>query len=173
MKKMIIAVPVSRGRLARHFTKAKQIAFYHADFNASEFHLSETLDNPACGGNCADKKAMLNLIKSKGANMVLVDMIGERMLGKLLDTGAIIAQGDSSSELMDVLNQCQRQEFYLTSAAQGRRSLNHEKKGGCGGGCGCGGHSHKEEKTSLLTMDLASQNNKNLENIHFSGFRKV
>ena len=165
---MIIAVPLSRGRLARHFTKAKLLAFYDGEFN-----LLETLDNPACEGNCAAKKAMLNLIKSKGANMVLVDQIGERMLGKLLATGAIISRGDSSFELLDVLKQSQRSEFYLTNAAQGRRSLNHEKKGGCGGGCGCGGHDSEKSAPKLVSMESLSQAKSLKAGFHFSGFKKI
>lgn len=168
MKNIIIAVPLSRGRLARHFTKAKQIAFYNG-----ECELLEILDNPACGGNCAAKKAMLNLIKSKGSTMVLVDQIGERMLGKLLATGAIISQGDSTIELPDLLAQCQGAEFYITDATQGRPSLNHAKKGGCGGGCGCGGHSHDEDKSSLLVMNSVSAMGKTMEGIHFSDFKKM
>ncbi|BDM65586.1 hypothetical protein NFHSH190041_30380 [Shewanella sp. NFH-SH190041] len=142
---MIIAVPMSRNRLARHFTKAGQIAFYDGDHQ-----LLALLDNPAQAGGCAAKKAMLNLIKAKGTDLVLVDEIGERMLGKLLACGAAVSRCDSRAELTAVLADCQAEERLLTSASQGRPSLNHAKKGGCGGGCG--GHSHKAEiQTSLLS----------------------
>lgn len=162
---MIIAVPLSRGRLARHFTKAKTIAFYNEDFE-----LLETLENPAIAGGCAAKKAMLDLIKNKGSNCVLVDMIGERMLGKLLATGAIISKGNSSHKLEDVLTACLSPEYQLTHASQGRASINHEKKGGCGGGCSCGGHEDKDELHSLLSMNnMMTQPS---SPIHFSHFKK-
>ena len=159
---MIIALPLSRGKLAKHFTKAPHIAFYNA-----EHQLIETLDNPAIEGGCAAKKAMLNLIKSKGSTMVLVDQIGERMLGKLLATGAVISKGDSGLPIEQVLAASQENARFLTSADQGRPSLNHAKKGGCGGGCGCGGHSKKAEPESLL-MPMATASS-----LSFSSFKKI
>ncbi|MGI2260697.1 NifB/NifX family molybdenum-iron cluster-binding protein [Shewanella sp. GXUN23E] len=159
---MIIAVPLSRGRLARHFTKAPQIAFFNA-----EHQLMETLDNPAMAGGCAAKKAMLNLIKSRGCSMVLVDQIGERMLGKLLATGAVISRGDSARPLEQVLAASHDNARYLTQASQGRASLNHAKKGGCGGGCGCGGHSKAKAQPSLLTKADT------VASLSFRGFKKL
>lgn len=159
---MIIALPLSRGKLAKHFTKAPQIAFYNA-----EHQLIETRDNPAMEGGCAAKKAMLNLIKAKGSTLVLVDQIGERMLGKLLATGAVISKGDSALPLEQVLATSHDNAKFLTSASQGRPSLNHAKKGGCGGGCGCGGHKPKEETVSLL-MPVTSA-----PSLSFSGFKKL
>lgn len=42
---MIIAMPMSRGRLAAHFTKAQRIGFFN------EYHqLITSFDNPAIGG---------------------------------------------------------------------------------------------------------------------------
>ncbi|MCL1037429.1 dinitrogenase iron-molybdenum cofactor biosynthesis protein [Shewanella submarina] len=159
---MIIAVPVSRGKLAKHFTKAPQIVFFNA-----EHQLLETAENPAMAGGCAAKKAMLNLIKSRGSTMVLVDQIGERMLGKLLATGAVISKGDSGQPLDQVLATSQDNARFLTAADQGRPSLNHAKKGGCGGGCGCGGHKSKEEPVSLMTPVTA------VSSLSFSGFKKI
>ncbi|MCF1428449.1 MAG: dinitrogenase iron-molybdenum cofactor biosynthesis protein [Shewanella sp.] len=159
---MIIAVPLSRGKLAKHFTKSPQIAFYN-----QAHELLETLDNPAMKGGCAAKKAMLNLIKSRGSTMVLVDQIGERMLGKLLATGAVISRGDSALPLEQVLAVSHDNTRFLTDAAQGRASLNHAKKGGCGGGCGCGGHSKASAQSSLLAKtDTVSS-------LNFSGFKKL
>ncbi|BCV43760.1 NifB/NifX family molybdenum-iron cluster-binding protein [Shewanella algae] len=133
----MIVIPLSRGRLAGHFTKAKELAFYDNHHN-HRF----TLDNPAvAGGNCAAKKAMLQLIKDKGGRIVLVDQIGERMLGKLLDGGISVCRpGKENSDIAALLVAASDIQLRLTNAAAGRPSLKHQVKGGCGGGCGCHGH---------------------------------
>lgn len=138
----MIVIPLSRGRLAGHFTKAKELAFYDNKHN-HRF----TLDNPAAaGGNCAAKKAMLQLIKDKGGRIVLVDQIGERMLGKLLDGGISVCRpGKESSDIAALLVAASDIQLRLTSAAAGRPSLKHQAKGGCGGGCGCHGDEHGHE----------------------------
>ncbi|BFL82252.1 hypothetical protein LFREDSHE_07020 [Shewanella baltica] len=48
---MIIAMPISRERLASHFTKAVQIGFYN-----EQFQLIKLVDSPAIEGDCSAKK---------------------------------------------------------------------------------------------------------------------
>lgn len=158
---MIIAVPLSRNRLARHFTKAKEIAFFDQQLN-----LLERMENPAIEGNCAAKKAMLNLIKDKGSTLVMVDQIGERMLGKLLALNLQVSRADTGLELENLFADKSNFERYILSAEEGRPSNNHAKKGGCGGGCGCGGHSHEHDDARLLSKPTANAE------LSFSGFTK-
>lgn len=146
---MIIAMPMSRGRLASHFTKAQEIGFFN-----EQHQLIGNFTNPALTGEgCSAKKAMLELIINNKTNIIIVQHIGERMLGKLLDAGISVSKGDSSLCVAELLQTTRNLNLRLLDASQGRASLNHEKKGGCcgghaedgkSGGCGCGSHSHDD-----------------------------
>ena len=147
---MIIAMPMSRDRLASHFTKAQQIGFFN-----EQHQLIGSFTNPALQGEgCSAKKAMLELIINNKTNIIIVQHIGERMLGKLLDAGISVSKGDSSLSIEELLQTTRNLNLRLLDASQGRASINHEKKGGCcgghaedgkSGGCGCGAHSHSGE----------------------------
>ncbi|GGI78810.1 NifB/NifX family molybdenum-iron cluster-binding protein [Shewanella gelidii] len=127
---MIIAMPMSRGRLSAHFTKAQRVVFFD-----EEMQEIANFENPALGGSCSDKKAMLSLIVEQGAQTVIVHHIGQRMLGKLLDRGICVSKGSTSLTLEKQLLLCQQSHRHLVEQSQGRPSLKHEAKGGCGGGC--------------------------------------
>ncbi|MXR69181.1 dinitrogenase iron-molybdenum cofactor biosynthesis protein [Shewanella sp. JBTF-M18] len=179
---MIIAMPMSRGRLAAHFTKAQRIGFFN------EYHqLITSFDNPALGGGCRAKSELLSLIKAQKTDIVIVQHIGERMLGKLLAAGIGVSQGDNGESIEVLLSQTQLLERRLLDAFQGRASLNHAKKdgccasgggcgsaeGGCGsaeGGCGCGGHKPKSEVSSLLQKPESAQGE---ASVSYSGFRPL
>lgn len=147
---MIIAMPMSRDRLASHFTKAQQIGFFN-----EQHQLIGSFANPALQAEgCSAKKAMLELIINNKTNIIIVQHIGERMLGKLLDAGISVSKGDSSLCVEELLKTTTNLNLRLLDASQGRASLNHEKKGGCcggqsgdgkSGGCGCGSHSHSDD----------------------------
>lgn len=159
---MIIAMPMSRDRLASHFTKAQQIGFFN-----EQHQLIGSFDNPALQGEgCSAKKAMLELIINNKTNIIIVQHIGERMLGKLLDAGISVSKGDSSICVEELLKTTTNLNLRLLDASQGRASINHEKKGGCcgghggdgkSGGCGCGSHSHSGD---LDAHDAASAGRK-------------
>ncbi len=139
---MIIAIPLTRGQLANHFTKAKQIGFY--DETGRELAI---FDNPALGGSCKDKKSMRDLIVQQGTEVVIVQQIGERMLGKLLDLGLVVSRGESQQSIDCLVGLAGLNHHRLTQASQGRASLQHANKGGCCGdkgkdGGGCCGHNH-------------------------------
>ena len=150
---MIIAIPMSRDRLASHFTKAQQIGFFN-----EQHQLIGCFANPAQQGEgCSAKKAMLELIVNNKTNIIIVQHIGERMLGKLLDAGISVSKGDSSLSVEELLQTTRNLNLRLLDASQGRASINHEKKGGCcgghaedgkSGGCGCGSHSHTDDQGS-------------------------
>lgn len=128
---MIIALPISRGRLASHFTKAQQVHFYDENHQ-----LLLSIPNPALGGNCQDKKALLDAIRAQHTSIVVVQHIGERMLGKLLDAGISVSRGDNQLSIEALLAQSKEVNLRLTQASQGRASLKHLAKGGC---CGAKG----------------------------------
>ncbi|QYJ98150.1 dinitrogenase iron-molybdenum cofactor biosynthesis protein [Shewanella alkalitolerans] len=174
---MIIAMPMSRGRLAAHFTKAQRIGFFN------EYHqLITSFDNPAIGGGgCRAKSELLSLIKAQKTDIVIVQHIGERMLGKLLAAGISVSQGDNAESIEVLLSQTQLLEHRLLDASQGRASLNHAKKGGCcasggncgsaEGGCGCGGHKPMSEVSSLLQKPESAQGEQ--ASVSYSGFRPL
>ncbi len=175
---MIIAMPMSRGRLAAHFTKAQRIGFFN------EYHqLITSFDNPAIGGGgCQAKSELLGLIKAQKTDIVIVQHIGERMLGKLLAAGISVSQGDNAESIEVLLSQTQLLERRLLDASQGRASLNHAKKGGCcadgggccsgaSGGCGCGGHKPMSEVSSLLQKPESAQGEQ--ASVSYSGFRPL
>ncbi|MGS0693836.1 NifB/NifX family molybdenum-iron cluster-binding protein [Shewanella sp. 0m-4] len=170
---MIIAIPMSRDRLATHFTKAAEIAFY------DEQQLIARYGNPAVNGGCSAKKAMLNLIIEHKADIVIVQHIGERMLGKLLDAGISVSKADNSLDLAELICTAKDLNRRLVDASQGRASLNHEKKGGCcggaSGGCGCSttpsaGHSLDSR---LLKIPQKVSVNAQQGVVQYAGFRSI
>lgn len=192
---MIIAMPMSRDRLANHFTKAQQIGFFN-----EQHQLIASFANPALlTEGCSAKKAMLELIISNKTNIIIVQHIGERMLGKLLDAGISVSKGDSSLCVEDLLTSTRNLNLRLLDATQGRVSLNHEKKGGCCGGsskhgkaggcgcnsedgksgnkklsgCGCSSKAKSQNESSMSLMNLGLEANALQENISYASFRKI
>jgi len=178
---MIIAMPMSRDRLASHFTKAAEIGFFN-----DEFQQILRVDNPATAGGCSAKKAMLELIKLQGTDIVIVQHIGERMLGKLLAAGISVSKGSAQQPLEALLAQSRDLNLRLTHASQGRASLNHAAKGGCcqshgtsaagSSGCGCGAKSVLEKSApakhaGLMAPGLGKQ--APVAAVQYAGFRPV
>ncbi|MGR6500913.1 NifB/NifX family molybdenum-iron cluster-binding protein [Shewanella sp. Koi 1] len=164
---MIIALPISRGRLASHFTKAQQVSFYDENHQ-----LLLSIPNPALGGHCQDKKALLDAIRAQNTSIVVVQHIGERMLGKLLDAGISVGRGDNQLSIAALLAQSQDLNLRLTAASQGRASLKHLAKGGCcgaKGSCGCGGKAKTTQ--TLLSLTQAQPSLTLSKPIQYSGFR--
>lgn len=164
---MIIALPISRGRLASHFTKAQQVHFFDENHQ-----LLVSIPNPALGGNCQDKKALLDAIRAQHTSIVVVQHIGERMLGKLLDAGISVSRGDNQLSIATLLAQSKEVNLRLTQASQGRASLKHLAKGGCcgaKGSCGCGGKAKATQ--TLLSMTQAQPSLTLAKPIAYSGFR--
>ncbi len=169
---MIIALPMSRGRLASHFTKAQRIGFFN------QYHqLLTSFDNPALAGGCSAKKAMLDLIKAQQTDIVIVQHVGERMLGKLLTAGVCVSKGDSQDSIETLLTASLDLNHRLLDASEGRASLNHEKKGGCcsgaTGGCGCGTKksiSPNMHKSALVAPPQTKLETSDIGKLHYSGF---
>ncbi len=173
---MIIAMPMSRDRLASHFTKAPEIGFFNEDFQQIM-----RVENPAVAGGCSAKKAMLELIKQQGTDIVIVQHIGERMLGKLLAAGISVSKGSSQQAVAVLLSQSRDLSRRLTDASQGRASLNHAAKGGCchshahgaseQGGCGCSAKAAPASGARLLAPNLGTQ--AGVAPMQYAGFRPL
>ncbi|MGI2122755.1 NifB/NifX family molybdenum-iron cluster-binding protein [Shewanella baltica] len=168
---MIIAMPISRERLASHFTKAVQIGFYN-----EQFQLIKLVDSPAIEGDCSAKKALLELIIQQGTDIVIAQNIGERMLGKLLDAGISVSKGSVSQTVATLLAQTADLNLRLTDASQGRASLKHAAKGGCchstGDGCSCSGKAKAASGSTRLISTPAAQVTLD-KSVHYAGFRPL
>ncbi|WP_372932209.1 dinitrogenase iron-molybdenum cofactor biosynthesis protein, partial [Shewanella putrefaciens] len=120
-------------------------------------------------------KALLNLIIQQKTNIVIVQHIGERMLGKLLDSGISVSKGDTSQAIATLLAKSTDLNLRLTDASQGRASLKHAAKGGCchsKDGCGCGGKAHALTHSSrLIETPIAEVKPDKL--LNYSGFRPL
>nr|WP_321238608.1 NifB/NifX family molybdenum-iron cluster-binding protein [uncultured Tolumonas sp.] len=129
---MITAIPMNKDHVASHFTKADSFVFL--DDNGQ---ILGERNNPALDANCAGKSQLLALLKAENAQRIIVRNIGERMLGKLLESQFDVFQTqcgrqsatELSSEKANLLTQ-------LTSPSQGRQSRHFEEKQ-ASGGCGC------------------------------------
>ncbi len=151
---MIIAIPINDDRIANHFTKARQFAFFDPDG-----HCKATIANPALNANCQGKDALIDLLKQQGTTRVMVRQIGERILAKLLDNQFAVLQTQSSRQPITSILRNPHQCQSLTSPSQGRPSANfahkHTQQSEDGdqhphghphshknrsSGCGCGHH---------------------------------
>lgn len=169
---MIIAMPMSQSGLASHFSKAQRIGFYN------EYHqLINSFDNPALAGSCSDKSALLTLICQQKTDIVIVQNIGERMLGKLLNAGISVSKGERKTRIETLLSNSGDLSRRLIKASQGRASLNHAKKESCSSetcgatnGCGCSGHENlPKQRSRLIEHDTLSK--LSTDPISYSGFR--
>lgn len=137
---MIYAIPNDGERVANHFLKAPYIAIY-SDTDGMLQNLANIAAMPQSG--CKAKSQLIQSLHDYNVDAVLVRNIGERALEKLLSSGKQVFRLSMRSSLEDVLGVSKTQ---LTQASQGRPSINHQKKGGCGS---CG--SDRKAKPSLLT----------------------
>ncbi|MDV6252260.1 NifB/NifX family molybdenum-iron cluster-binding protein [Vibrio sp. EA2] len=137
---MIYAIPNDGERVANHFVKAPYIAIY-SDEEGMLHNLANIAAMPQSG--CKAKSQMIQSLDQYNVDAVLVRNIGERALAKLLRNGKQVFRLSARSSLEDVLGVSRTA---LTEPSQGRPSINHKQKGGCGS-CGCGG---KKSKPSLL-----------------------
>lgn len=130
---MIIAIPMTKGEIAVHFTKAETVAFFDKE-GASVAHF----ENPALQENCEGKAKMVELMKAQNANCVLVKNVGQRMLGRLLANGIEVRKTNSAPLTLKSLNQLPLENYeQLISPDQGSRSPLFETKRAQGKTC-CG-----------------------------------
>lgn len=137
---MTIAMVVNKNRLANHFVKAPEFAFFNADNT-----LIKVTDNPAKTSSCCSgKKATVALLQESNVKKIIVRNIGQRMLGRLLEADIQVFQSPFGGEADAILNRFESCNE-LTEAEQGKLPAKHAKTGqGCKGG-GCGGHAEGSE----------------------------
>lgn len=122
---MTIAFPVSQGRLASHFSKAEWIDFYGEDRALLAHCGNPALANDSCGG----KNELLALLMEHSIKQIVVRNIGQRMLGKIIESGACVLQAGSSdiALILALLNDNSSEIQQLTESGQGRPSHNYAK----------------------------------------------
>ncbi len=134
---MITAIPMKEDRVASHFTKADSFVFVNENGDV----LSRKA-NPALNANCSGKKDLLDMLQAENAQRVIVRNIGERILGKLLESQFAVYQTSCGRQSVKELVSEQADKLtHMTSPSQGRQSLNYEAKQ-ANGGCGCE-HTHQ------------------------------
>lgn len=143
---MITAIPVTKKRLAAHFTKAEQFNFYD-----DKMQLIDPCMNPAASDEtCAGKNALLSMLMEHKTVRVVVRNIGQRMLGKLLTFNVGILEA-STSDLDAVLQLLKTQSDLLvplTDESQGRPSLKHDQQGH-----ECEHHHHQGDQSCCHSAD--------------------
>ncbi|ACQ93270.1 conserved hypothetical protein [Tolumonas auensis DSM 9187] len=147
---MITAIPMKEDRVASHFTKADSFVFINENGD-----VISRKANPALNANCSGKSELLTLLQAENVQRVIVRNIGERILGKLLDSQFAVYQTSCGrQDAKELVSEQANKLTQLTNASQGRQSLNHEAKQ-ANGGCGCNHDEHEhhdqccgENKTS-------------------------
>ncbi|MDF2152976.1 NifB/NifX family molybdenum-iron cluster-binding protein [Vibrio sp. CAU 1672] len=129
---MIYAIPNNGERIANHFIKAPYIAIY-SDSEGLLHNLANQAGAPEAG--CAAKSELLRTLDQYQVTHVLVRNIGERVLAKLLKRGKKVYRLNRGGVLSEALS---LPSEALCDASQGRPSLKHKQKGGCGAGGCCG-----------------------------------
>ena len=129
---MITAIPMSRDKIASHFSKAERFVFIDA-----QGHELAAQANPGLQEGCAGKAKILTLLQQQQVQRVIVRNIGERLLSRLLDADLNVFQiGSSHWDSPQFLADAPRYLLPLISAEQGRPSINYQQKQ-ANGGCGC------------------------------------
>lgn len=135
---MITAIPMKGDHVASHFTKADSFVFVNENGDV----LSRKA-NPALKANCSGKKDLLDMLQAENAQRVIVRNIGERILGKLLESQFAVYQTSCGRQSVKELVSEQADKLtHMTSPSQGRQSLNYEAKQ-ANGGCGCEHNEHE------------------------------
>jgi predicted Fe-Mo cluster-binding NifX family protein len=137
---MYIAMPLQERALSNHFTKANSFALFD-----QQGTLVKQFDNPALEKGCEGKSKLIELFNLYQVSQVVVKNIGERMLGKLIDSNIQVKQANQRG--VDVLSVFSQLEHFplLTEAEQGRESVNYREKQKSGGCCNHShDHKHKE-----------------------------
>ncbi len=139
---MITAIPMKEDRVASHFTKADSFVFLNENGDV----LSRKA-NPALNANCSGKKDLLAMLLAENAKRVIVRNIGERILGKLLESQFAVFQTNCGRQNVQELVSAQAEKLtQMTSPSQGRQSLNYEAKQ-ANGGCGCEHDGHEPHQS--------------------------
>lgn len=128
---MIYAIATTDKKLAHKFSKAEKFTFYNEQQEIIAVYQNPALDVSGCSG----KDLIVDLLKQRECDTVIVRKIGEKTLGKLLAAGFKVEQGNTRNSVEELLENAAQQKNSLTKPEQGVQKKNK----------GCCGH-HKEEK---------------------------
>lgn len=122
---MIYAVATSGKKLAHKFSKAETFTFYNDQQEIIAVYQNPSLDVSGCSG----KDLIVEMLKHRKCDIVIVRKIGEKTLGKLLAAGFKVEQGNTRSSIEELLESASQQKNSLTKAEQG---VPKKDKGCCG-----------------------------------------
>ena len=149
---MITAIPVHKGHLAGHFTKAEQFQFID-----DQGIIVGSCANPALGTTCIDKNNLLSIFEQYKAERIIVWNIGERMLGKLMSKSLRVYKAlNPRQALAEFTSPATENLMELTQSTQGRPSRNYHAKQHQRSECCCG-----HETTSDSDLKQACPNKGN------------
>lgn len=123
---MIYAIATTDQQLAHHFSKAQIFTFYN-----EQQEVIAVYKNPVLGiSGCSAKRLLVDLLHKMACDVVIVRKIGEKTLGRLLEAGFKVEQGNTRHSSQELLQAARLQTHPLSSPEQGVK-----KKTGC-----CSGH---------------------------------
>lgn len=123
---MIYAIATTDQQLAHHFSKAQIFTFYNEQQEVIAVYKNPILDVSGCSA----KRLLVDLLRKMACDVVIVRKIGEKTLGRLLEAGFKVEQGNTRHTVEELLTAARLQTHPLTSPDQGVK-----KKAGC-----CSGH---------------------------------
>jgi len=112
---MNFVVATTDKKLSHKFSKTEIFTFYN-----DQREVIGVYKNPALGvTGCSAKGRIIDLFKSMNAEVVIVRKIGEKTLGKLLNSGFKVEQGNTRDSIDQLLENAFLQKHSLLSADQG------------------------------------------------------
>jgi predicted Fe-Mo cluster-binding NifX family protein len=124
---MTYAIAMSEKKLAHHFSKADTFTFYNDQNKAVAVYKNPALTVSGCSG----KASIIHLLKDRQCHTVIVRKVGQKTLGKLLNAGVKVVQGNTRHTIEELLENARLGKNQLTDASQGVE----KKKSSC-----CGHH---------------------------------
>jgi len=112
---MNYVVATTNKKLSHKFSKTEIFTFYN-----KQHEVIGVYKNPALGvTGCAAKGRIIDLFKNMNTDVVIVRKIGEKTLGKLLNSGFKVEQGNTRDNIDQLLENAFLQKHSLVSVDQG------------------------------------------------------
>ncbi|MGL1958005.1 MAG: NifB/NifX family molybdenum-iron cluster-binding protein [Colwellia sp.] len=155
---MITAMMMTNDKISNHFTKAEYLLLVN-----ESGQVVKNYPNPVIlgGEGCAMKDKLLALIVTQ-ANRVVVSNIGQRFLKKLLDKSLQVVKTQKNKLSLEEVMLSITQMENITNVAQGRDSVNYNKKQQ-EGGCRCSHNNTENQTNKSATGGCHGKNNDNIQ----------
>ena len=121
---MIYAIVTNDKKLSPRFSKADIFTFYNEQQEVIGAYKNPALDVSGCSA----KQLVIDLLNKMNCDVVVVRKIGEKTLGRLLNAGFKVEQGNTRHTTEELLENARLQKHPLTSPEQGVKKMNN----GCG-----------------------------------------